>query len=56
MNEFIPKPAAVVREGLIIFGGLLIAAFVLSKLPKLKAFVEGNSLQVKDSNGNIFWS
>lgn len=55
MSKIIPEPSAVIREGLIVLGGVLIAAFVLSRFPKLKAFVASNSIQVTDSQNNNLW-
>jgi hypothetical protein len=44
-----------VREALIVLGGVLIAAWVLSKFPALQQFVASNSVTVKDGNGNTLW-
>ena len=41
-----------VREGIIVLAGLLIASFVLSRFPDLQKFVTGNSITVNDKNGN----
>lgn len=55
IKQIIPSPTSVIREGIIVLGGLLIAAFVLSRFPKVKAFVTGNSITVNDQNGdNLF--
>lgn len=43
LKQMIPAPSAVVREGLIVFGGLLIAAAILSQFPGLKKFVQENT-------------
>lgn len=55
LPAFIPPPTAVVREGFIVLGGVLIAAYILSRFPKVKAFVTNNSLQVTDQQGNNLW-
>jgi hypothetical protein len=51
IKKIIPEPTAVLREGIIVLGGLLIAAWVLSKFPTLQQFVVSNSLTVKNDNG-----
>lgn len=55
LKEIIPKPEAMLREGVIVLAGVLLAAFVLSRFPKLQAFVSNNSVTVKDPNGNILF-
>jgi hypothetical protein len=55
LKEIIPPPTDVLREGVIVLGGLLIAAFILSRFPKLQAFVTGNSITVKDQGGNVLF-
>lgn len=37
---FIPKPAEVGREALIVLGGALIAALVIGQLPGVKAWIK----------------
>lgn len=55
IKQLIPAPTRVIQEGVIVLGGLLIAAFILSRFPKLKTFVTSNSLTVNDQNGdNLF--
>lgn len=53
--EIIPPPTAVLREGLIVLGGILIAAYVISRFPSLKTFVVSNSVTLNDSQGNNLW-
>lgn len=48
IKEIIPPPAAVMREGFIVLGGILIAAFIISRFPALKSFVVDNSVTLKD--------
>ena len=52
MNRWLPGPHEVVREGIIVLGGVILAAFVLSRLPTLKAWVTQQSLTVNDGRGN----
>lgn len=53
LKQIIPPWPAVAREGLIVLGGILIAAFVISRFPKLKSFVADNSVTLKDGSGNV---
>lgn len=55
IEKVIPPWHLVAREGLIVLGGIVIAAFVISRFPKLQQFVQENSLTLKDSNGNVIW-
>lgn len=55
LKQIIPPPHAVLREGLIVLGGVLIAAYILSKFPKAQAFVTGNSITVKSDNGQTLY-
>lgn len=52
LKNIIPTGPQVAREALIVLGGVLIAAFILSRFPKLQKFVSDNSLTVKDAAGN----
>lgn len=42
-KAIIPTGPEFLREALIVIGGALLAAFVLSKLPELKAFIQTNT-------------
>jgi len=53
--KFIPTPVEVGREGLIVLGGILIAALILSRFPKIRDFVTAQSITVKDSSNNILF-
>lgn len=53
--DIIPPPVSVLREGLIVLGGILIAAYVISRFPSLKTFVVSNSVTVNDAQGNNIW-
>jgi hypothetical protein len=55
LKKIIPAPEAVLREGLIVLGGVLIAAYILSKFPTLQQFVTSNSLTVKSGDGNVLY-
>lgn len=55
LQNIIPTPEAIIREGVIVFGGLILAAFVISRFPKLQTFITSNSITVKDSGGNVLY-
>lgn len=52
LKPLIPSATSVIREGFIVLGGVLIAAFILSRFPKLQAFVRQSSITVDDKSGN----
>lgn len=55
IKAIVPPPTSVLREGLITLGGILLAAFIISRWPAAKKFVESNSLTVKDDTGNVLF-
>lgn len=55
LKKVIPGPLDVVREGLIVLGGLLFAAYVISKFPAVQKFVAANSLTLKDGDGRVLY-
>jgi hypothetical protein len=55
IEKIIPEPTAILREGLIVLGGVLIAAWILSKFPALQSFVASNSVTVKNNDGTILY-
>lgn len=55
LQKIIPTPVEVGREALIVLGGLLIAALILSRFPKVRDFVAGQSITVKDSRNNVLF-
>ncbi len=55
LDKVIPEPTAVVREAIIVLGGVLIAAWVLSKFPALQSFVASNSVTVKNDQGAVLF-
>lgn len=55
IKPMIPAPHQIVREALIVLGGVLIASYVLSRFPKVQAFVQSNSITVKDNSGIVLY-
>ena len=55
IQKVIPKPTEIAREALVVLAGVLIAAYILSRFPKLQSFVASNSLTVKDDSGNLLF-
>ena len=39
----LPKPEAFAREAVILIGGALLAAFILSHLPKVRDYINSNT-------------
>ncbi|HGO6127504.1 TPA: hypothetical protein ACK3RK_006072 [Burkholderia cepacia] len=55
MSKWIPGPHEIVREGIVVLCGTLIAAWVLSKSPTLRNFVLSNGkVTLVDPQGNNF--
>ncbi|MGZ4837640.1 MAG: hypothetical protein ACXVZR_03760 [Terriglobales bacterium] len=48
LKNIIPTAPEVLREALIVLGGVLIASYVLSQFPGLKKFVTANSVTVPE--------
>jgi hypothetical protein len=55
LKQIVPPPVAVLREGLIVLGGVLIAAYVISRFPSVQKFVMANSVTVKTDDGQVVW-
>jgi hypothetical protein len=55
ISEFIPSGKVVVRETIVVLASILIAAWVISRFPKVKAFVKANSVTVNDQTGNTIF-
>lgn len=55
LSKIIPEPTEIAREALIVLGGVLIAAYILSKFPALQKFVASNSVTVKSDDGATLW-
>jgi hypothetical protein len=53
LKQIIPTPTQVMREGLIVLGGVLIAAYIISRFPKLQTFVQGSSITIKNQHGDV---
>lgn len=55
IKEMLPTPERLVMEVIIVAGGVLGAAWLISKFPKLQAFVQANSVTVKNSQGDVLY-
>jgi hypothetical protein len=55
LSKIVPTVPEVAREGLIVLGGLLLAAYVLSHFPKIRDWVTAQSITVKDSSGRTLY-
>jgi hypothetical protein len=41
--KLLPKPEAFAREAIILIGGAVLAAFILSRLPAVKRYIDTNT-------------
>lgn len=55
IKSIIPTGPQVAREALIVLGGVLIAAFIISRFPSLQKFVSDNSVTVKNEDGKVMY-
>ena len=55
LKQIVPPPVAVLREGLIVLGGILLAAYFISHFPTLQKFVMANSITVKSEDGQVYF-
>ena len=53
--KIIPTIPEVSREALTVLGGVLLAAFILSRFPALRAWVAGQSITVRDSDNKLLF-
>jgi hypothetical protein len=50
LKTYLPSVPQISRETVTV----LLAAFIISRFPKVKEFVQQNRLTVGDNNGNVF--
>jgi hypothetical protein len=55
IKKIVPSGPEVLREALIVLGGVIIASLVISRIPWMKSLVSGASITVNDSKGNNIW-
>lgn len=55
MKSIIPTVPEILRETLIVLGGALLAAYILSRFPKVRDFVTAQSITVKDTSNKILF-
>jgi hypothetical protein len=53
--RIIPKVPELAHSTLVTLGGVLIAAFILSRFPKVRDFVAGQSIRVTDSSNKTLY-
>jgi hypothetical protein len=51
----IPTMPELAKSTLITLGGVLLAAFILSRFPKIRDFVAGQSISVKDGAKTLYF-
>ncbi|CAJ96099.1 hypothetical protein CMPELA_25665 [Cupriavidus necator] len=53
---WIPTPAEIGRETLIVIGGVICAAVILSRFPGLKTWIaDQGTVTLKDQQGRVLW-
>ena len=52
INDYIPTPQKLAQETIVALASVVIAAWIISRFPTVKAFVKANSLTVNDQTGN----
>lgn len=55
LKKVIPEPEAMLREIIIVGAGVIGFAFIVSRFPKLQAFIQNSSITVKDQNNNVLY-
>lgn len=53
--NILPTVPELAKSTLITLGGVLLAAFIISRFPKVRAYVAAQSISVKDASGNILY-
>lgn len=54
-REMLPTPERIVMEVIIVAGGVLGAAFLISRFPAIQKFVQDSSVTVKNQAGDILF-
>lgn len=55
IRDVVPPPARIATEVLIVLGGVLGAAFIISQFPALQKLVQSNSVVVKSDKGEVLF-
>ncbi|MBY4945074.1 hypothetical protein K6V92_00350 [Cupriavidus respiraculi] len=56
VRSILPTPAEIGRETLIVIGGIICAAVILSRFPALKEWIANQgTVTLKDEQGRILW-
>lgn len=55
LKNILPGPERILMEVIIVAGGVLGAAFLISRFPALQSFVQQNTVTVKNSNGDVIY-
>jgi hypothetical protein len=53
--NIIPKIPEVTHAGLVALGGVLLAAFILSRFPAVRDWVAAQSITVKDGSNKVLY-
>lgn len=55
ISKIIPTMPEVARSTIVTLAGVLLAAYILSRVPKLRDFVAGQSIRVTDSSNKTLY-
>jgi hypothetical protein len=53
--KIVPKLPEVAHSTIVTLAGVLLAAFILSRFPKVRDFVAGQSIRVTDNSNNTLY-
>ena len=52
ITDLLPTPQKLAQETVVALASVIIAAWIISRFPSVKAFIKANSLTVDDQTGN----
>ncbi len=55
LKKIIPEPTAIIREGIIVLGGVLIAAFIINRIPAFQRFVQNASITIRNEKNEVIY-
>ncbi len=55
LKKIIPAPTLIAREAIIVLGGLLIAAYVINRIPAVQAFIQRASITIRNDRGEVLF-
>ena len=55
MSKYLPPTSDVIKDGILALTSIVIAAFIISRVPAIRKFILSNSLTVNDTQGNVLY-